>query len=145
VTKAVDLDKYVGDLHSNIVGRRVFNSTGASSKVELSIDREIEIIQGLAERVLPAEDVIAAAADACAELDVLLALSAASRAFDYRQPQMVEQDIIHIIGGRHPLQEQVVDTFVPNDLALGGDSLGEVKRMVICTGANACGKVFSPS
>lgn len=61
---------------------------------------------------------------------------------------------------RHPLQEQVVDTFVPNDAFLvGAAGLGSYPRarededyssgegtllgnsIVVCTGANACGKV----
>jgi DNA mismatch repair ATPase MutS len=61
---------------------------------------------------------------------------------------------------RHPLQEQTVDTFVPNDiLVVGGAGIGSCpaahveaddhvsdgsivgNSVVICTGANACGKV----
>ena len=59
---------------------------------------------------------------------------------------------------RHPLQEQVVDTFVPNDTLIRGGvgvlascidigvgaedpDLKEAKSVVILTGANACGKV----
>ena len=55
---------------------------------------------------------------------------------------------------RHPLQELVVDTFVPNDVRIAGgtrelvvngeqgdDLKEEVPNVVICTGANACGKV----
>jgi Mismatch repair ATPase (MutS family) len=58
--------------------------------------------------------------------------------------------------GRHPLQEQVVDTFVPNDTRVVGgsgtdssfndndnasNSDGDWNSVVLCTGANACGKV----
>lgn len=62
---------------------------------------------------------------------------------------------------RHPLQELIVDTFVPNDVHIVGGTNGvgtndgqdnalgeEAPNVVICTGANACGKVFdrfSPS
>lgn len=64
---------------------------------------------------------------------------------------------------RHPLQELVVDTFVPNDAMICGgagtdigsandaaeddDDASEEDRphaknsIVVCTGANACGKV----
>lgn len=52
---------------------------------------------------------------------------------------------------RHPLQEQVVDTFVPNDaLVVGGAGIGssfgsddgeQGNSVMLCTGANACGKV----
>ncbi len=54
---------------------------------------------------------------------------------------------------RHPLQEQVVDTFVPNDFFIVGgvgsniaDAImdgNERKSAMVCTGANACGKVRS--
>jgi DNA mismatch repair protein MSH5 len=53
---------------------------------------------------------------------------------------------------RHPLYEQVVDTFVPNDARLlGGAGIGasvdppnrihQWNSVLLCTGANACGKV----
>lgn len=53
---------------------------------------------------------------------------------------------------RHPLQERVVDTFVPNDARLiGGAGIGanpeypedgkQWNSVLLCTGANACGKV----
>lgn len=61
------------------------------------------------------------------------------------------------MANRHPLQELVVDTFVPNDIAFAGsgcegvrlpsddeDATGdnsELNSIVVCTGANACGKV----
>jgi hypothetical protein len=93
---------------------------------------------------------------------------------------MVNENVIDIIGGRyashlepstlqsvlicmlprHPLQEQIVDTFVPNDLLLVGGageqpvfvegdqgddgaktSLRLARSVLICTGSNSCGKV----
>ncbi|KAL0961433.1 hypothetical protein HGRIS_006378 [Hohenbuehelia grisea] len=135
-----DMDTHIGDLHSAI------------------IDREIEILQELLERVLTYTDVVITACDVCAELDCLLAFASASRAYDYRRPCMVEANTIHIIQGRHPLHEQVVDTFVPNDAHLIGgrgthaqtlsdaaeDSDNEVisrqHSVVLLTGANGCGK-----
>lgn len=53
---------------------------------------------------------------------------------------------------RHPLYEQVVDTFVPNDVhIIGGAGIGsspiipddgnQWNSILLCTGANACGKV----
>ena len=50
----------------------------------------------------------------------LLSLTDACRAFNYRRPIMVDENVIIINGGRHPLQEQVVDTFVANDTRLAG-------------------------
>ncbi|KAJ7134704.1 DNA mismatch repair protein MutS [Mycena epipterygia] len=131
-----DMDIHIGDLHPSIV------------------DREIEIVQELLEEIVVYFEAMAAACDVCAELDCLLSFAEASRAFEYRRPDMVDDNIIDIKQGRHPLQEQVVDTFVPNDAHLAGGSgnrsvlvgdeatneAEEWNSMVLCTGANACGK-----
>ncbi|KIK69506.1 hypothetical protein GYMLUDRAFT_66815 [Collybiopsis luxurians FD-317 M1] len=145
-----DMDTHIGDLHSLIV------------------DREIEIIQTLLEEILVYDAAMLQACDVCAELDCLLAFAVVSRSNDYRRPMMVEDNIIEIIQGRHPLQEMVVDTFVPNDTritggdghfsmftnssdteldtVLDGDSLQLWNSILLCTGANACGKhKHSPS
>jgi len=78
----VDMDTYIGDLHSTIV------------------DRELEIIQELLEEVLKFEHEISAACDVCAELDCLLSFASASRIFEYQRPQMVKENITEIIQGR---------------------------------------------
>ncbi|KAL1760365.1 DNA mismatch repair protein MutS [Schizophyllum commune] len=144
-----DMDVHIGDLHSLIV------------------DREIEILQGLLTEILVYYEDMTESCDVCAELDCLLSLADACRAFNYRRPIMVDENVIIINGGRHPLQEQVVDTFVANDTRLAG-GLGAhvqmdsddgdeetdggrektefVKPVALCTGANACGKsVFVPA
>ncbi|KAI0822038.1 DNA mismatch repair protein MutS [Trametes gibbosa] len=138
-----DMDMHIGDLHPAIV------------------DREIEIIQALQEKVLAYAEDIGRACDICAELDCLLSFATSSRAQDYRRPRMTDTNVIDIKQGRHPLQELVVDAFVPNDaFILGGsgsgvlnaedtDAVGEFDEerhcqknsVVVCTGANACGKV----
>ncbi|KDQ62441.1 hypothetical protein JAAARDRAFT_189767 [Jaapia argillacea MUCL 33604] len=135
-----DLDTHIGDLHCSIV------------------DREIELVQALLENILVYDQAIADACDVCAELDCLLSFAEASRAYDYVRPEMVKENIINIKQGRHPLQEQVVATFVPNDAILAGgrgvgshftefqedqhdcDELREAHSVLICTGANSCGK-----
>ncbi|KAH8114747.1 muts domain V-domain-containing protein [Phellopilus nigrolimitatus] len=130
-----DMDHHIGDLHPFIV------------------DREIEIIQALLDKILLFDDAIAQACDACAELDCLLCFAGSSRAYNYCRPVMTEDNIIDIRQGRHPLQEQVVDTFVPNDILVkGGAGIGapfedsedsamaNVKSVLVLTGANACGK-----
>lgn len=140
-------------------------------------DREIEIVQELLEQILQFETTIAASCDICAELDCLLSFADASSAYDYHRPELSEHNLSVIKQGRyvviissasplldtrrrHPLQELVVDTFVPNDTVLAGlDCPEEVvdlfrqqydidecmkgpkSGIIICTGANACGKV----
>ncbi|KAI9058149.1 hypothetical protein FKP32DRAFT_1582301 [Trametes sanguinea] len=137
-----DMDTHIGDLHPAIV------------------DREIEIVQALQERMLAYAEDSGRACDICAELDCLLSFAEASRSYDYRRPCMTEDNIIDIKQGRHPLQELVVDTFVPNDtFIVGGAGIGASieetsseddgtetdahyarNSVVVCTGANACGK-----
>ncbi|OCB88935.1 hypothetical protein A7U60_g3890 [Sanghuangporus baumii] len=133
-----DMDRHIGDLHPSIV------------------DREIEIIQTLLEKILQFADPISQACDACAELDCLLCFAEASRMHNYRRPTMTEDNVLYVRQGRHPLQEQVVDTFVPNDIHLrsgtsidvnaDNDEIEDVcssenaRSMLVLTGANACGK-----
>ncbi|KAH7919581.1 hypothetical protein BV22DRAFT_1108014 [Leucogyrophana mollusca] len=133
-----DMDTHIGDLHPAIV------------------DREIEIVQELLDKILFHDQSMSNACDVCAELDCLLSLADVSRGFNYRRPRMVEDPVIEIIQGRHPLQEQVADTFVSNDSRLVGgvgigtyferdeeyesSQMGLWNSVVLCTGANACGK-----
>jgi DNA mismatch repair protein MSH5 len=77
------MDKYVGDLHSMIV------------------DRELEIIQDLLEKVIEYSETMMEACDVCAELDVLLAMAQASRMNGYVRPEMVDENIIEIVRGRY--------------------------------------------
>ncbi|KAG8214591.1 DNA mismatch repair protein mutS [Butyriboletus roseoflavus] len=134
-----DMDNHIGDLHPAIC-----------------VDREIEIVQELLDKVLRYGQIMEDTSNVCAELDCLLSFAEAARAFDYRRPRIVEDPIIDIVQGRHPLQEQISDTFVPNDARLVGgvgfgmcyddDSNSDVgaeatwNSVVLCTGANACGK-----
>jgi DNA mismatch repair protein MSH5 len=56
---------------------------------------------------------------------------------------MTEENIIHIVGGRHPLQDLVVSTFVENDTYLvGGQDTPEKDgaSVILLTGANYSGK-----
>lgn len=124
--------------------------------VDLPEDREIELVHDLLEKIMPFHDSMINACDVCAELDCLLAFAEAARTFDYRRPQMIDGSIIDVVQARHPLQELVVDAFVPNDAHLvGGVGLGQpyepihdsnaandsnLNSIVLCTGANACGK-----
>ena len=137
------------------------------------VDREIEIVQELLDKVLRYGQAMEDASMVCAELDCLLSFAEAARAFDYRRPRMVEDPVMDIVQGRyacvdrpgddylnpcarHPLHEQILDTFVPNDARLvSGVGFGMCYKddasdtgvgatwtsIVLCTGANACGKV----
>lgn len=64
-------------------------------------DREIEIIQGLLEDIMVYEAAMTRACDICAELDCLLSFAEASRAYDYRCPELSEENVLIIKGGRY--------------------------------------------
>jgi DNA mismatch repair protein MutS len=76
-------------------------------------------------------------ADALARLDVLQSLSRVASERSYVKPQLVEEAVLDIRDGRHPVLDQILGSeFVPNDVALGG----EHPRVGIITGPNMAGK-----
>ncbi|ETS87538.1 hypothetical protein PFICI_01366 [Pestalotiopsis fici W106-1] len=86
------------------------------------IDREIEILHQLSAQVLDHESAILAASDIIGELDSLLALAVGSRKYNWTAPMMTNENVLHIEGGRHPLQELVVPSFIANDCHMTGGS-----------------------
>ncbi|KAJ3057389.1 MutS protein msh5 [Rhizophlyctis rosea] len=115
-----ELDETVGDIHSMIV------------------DREIEIMQRLQETVLEYSESLQQTAQVCAEIDCLLSLAEAAKKYNYRRPRMTNENVLHIVKGRHPLQELCVDVFIGNETALGGND--DEPRAMLLTGANFSGK-----
>ncbi|KAI9699119.1 MAG: MutS protein msh5 [Candelina mexicana] len=97
-----EMDEYFGDVYG------------------LICDKEIEIIHELAQRVLEYEEVLTTASDICGELDSLLALAQGAQKYKFNRPQITEENIISINGGRHPLQELTVPAYVANDAFLKG-------------------------
>ncbi|KAI9713851.1 MAG: MutS protein msh5 [Bogoriella megaspora] len=86
----------------------------------LICDREIEIVHELAQFVLEYEALLIRASDICGELDCLLALAQGARNYNLVRPRMSSQNVIDIKGGRHPLQELTVPSFVANDTFILG-------------------------
>lgn len=71
-----------------------------------------------------------------AELDVLACFAERAVTLDCIQPELAEEPLLHIEGGRHPVVEQVSrSAFVPNDVCLD-----ESRRMLVITGPNMGGK-----
>ncbi|KAH7218203.1 hypothetical protein ACKRZS_010468 [Fusarium odoratissimum] len=109
-------------------------------------DREVEIIHGLAGKVLEHEEPLLLASDMCGEFDAILALALGAEKYDWHAPQMVEASIIHIEEGRHPLQELVVPAFIPNPCHLftGTSNITAVQdgspQALVLTGPNHSGK-----
>jgi DNA mismatch repair protein MutS len=79
-----------------------------------------------------------ATAAVLAEIDVLAALAELARQRNYCRPAIVEEPLLEIVDGRHPVLDILAPegTFVPNDTRLGGDS-GTIQ---LITGPNMAGK-----
>ncbi|KAH3986581.1 DNA mismatch repair protein MSH3 [Parastagonospora nodorum] len=72
-----------------------------------------------------------------ATLDALLSLATLANQPGYVKPTFVETTELDIVGGRHPMVEQLLlDAYVPNDLHLSGDAT----RALLVTGPNMGGK-----
>jgi len=76
-------------------------------------------------------------ARALAQLDVLAALAEAAVEGDYTRPEVVDEDVLAIYDGRHPVVERTLEgeRFVPNDAVFE-----EGERIRILTGPNMAGK-----
>ena len=76
-------------------------------------------------------------ADALARLDVLLSLARVASDRGYTKPRIVDEPVLDIRDGKHPVLEQILGSeFVPNDVMLGG----EAPRVGLITGPNMAGK-----
>jgi DNA mismatch repair protein MSH5 len=116
--RTIELDASLGDVHCNIV------------------DLEAEIGAELEDCVLRLKDDLIEAADVFADLDCLLAMFGFALENNHNRPTLFASKGIHIVNGRHPLQELLVPTFIANDAVLTADS----SWIWVLTGANGSGK-----
>ena len=90
------------------------------------------LLDTLNEKLVPLQD----SAAAVAELDVITTLAERADSLGFCRPTLKAEPGIHILGGRHPVVEQVTSApFVPNDLMFRAD-----RHMLIITGPNMGGK-----
>ncbi len=90
-----------------------------------------ELLEALAAHISELQRI----ARALALLDGLCAFATTAQRYDYCAPAFVEHPCIEIRGGRHPVVERQVDSFIANDLDLTPN-----RRMLIVTGPNMGGK-----
>jgi DNA mismatch repair protein MutS len=63
-------------------------------------------------------------ADVVAELDVLANFAEIARRYNYVRPEIVDEPVLDILQGRHPVLDQTLgERFVPNDCVLGSPAL----------------------
>lgn len=109
----------------------VLNAEERIREVELRLFREI------CQAILPYIDQLLTTSRILGELDVFAGLAEGASIQDYVRPALVEEPIIQIIDGRHPVVETSLrgERFVPNDVVL---EEGELIRVI--TGPNMSGK-----
>ncbi len=103
-------------------------------------DRSIALEQTLFEKVrqalLPFVARFQELADGIARIDVLSSLAALAQERRYCRPTVVEDRLLEIIDGRHPvLEQQLGSEFVANDVRFGPDD-----TLALITGPNMAGK-----
>ena len=82
-----------------------------------------------------------ATAAALAQIDVLVALAELARQRNYCRPEIVEEPVLRIVDGRHPVLDVVEPEgkFVPND-TLAGQCEAASGSILLITGPNMAGK-----
>jgi DNA mismatch repair protein MutS len=109
----------------------VLNAEERIREIEIRLFREIcALLSKSAERLLDS-------GHALAELDVLSALAEAAALGGYVLPEVMDEDVLDIRDGRHPVVEQMLhsERYVQNDIIF---EKGEIVRVI--TGPNMSGK-----
>ncbi len=99
---------------------------------------EYELFVDVRDRVAEHVEQILRSAAAVANIDMLLALGQLASENNYVRPRVVDDLLIDIREGRHPVLEKTLteESFVPNDLLMDGDE----KMIAVITGPNMAGK-----
>ncbi|MEM8835599.1 MAG: DNA mismatch repair protein MutS [Planctomycetota bacterium] len=106
---------------------------------ERAVSIEQRIFLDLCERASRCVRAISAFADRVAEVDVLGCFAARAHKKGWVKPELVEEPVMDLAGGRHPVLEEVLGSdFVPNACALG--CADEAARLALITGPNMSGK-----
>ncbi len=102
-------------------------------------DRALALEKTLYEQVLeslqPHIPALQRIARSLAELDLLVSFAADSLRLNWCRPQFVDDALIEIEAGRHPVVESQVDQFIANDCRLN-----PARRLLLVTGPNMGGK-----
>ena len=107
----------------------------ALSARERALVRERELFERLVAGLADAVPALQRAAGALAALDLLATLADRAFALGLVRPSFTGENRIEIRGGRHPVVERQVETFIANDVVLGPE-----RRLLVVTGPNMGGK-----
>ncbi|MET0623050.1 MAG: DNA mismatch repair protein MutS [Pyrinomonadaceae bacterium] len=100
---------------------------------------EVSIFRHVCAEIGKAREEILSAASTLAHMDAVASLAQSAARWNYVRPTVVDEPVLSIRAGRHPVLERLVEegTFVPNDLELGGAGAPEI---ALITGPNMSGK-----
>lgn len=98
---------------------------------------ETRLFKEICAAIQPKVSSLMAASHTLGELDVYASLAEVAAIHGYVKPELVEEPMIEVVDGRHPVVETTLknDRFVPNDTIL---EEGEIIRVI--TGPNMSGK-----
>jgi DNA mismatch repair protein MutS len=101
-----------------------------------ALAREKSLYEALLDHLTVRLPALQSTTAAIAEIDVLACFAERAATLDCAQPELVEEPVLLIESGRHPVVERAGrEPFVPNDLRLD-----DARRMLIITGPNMGGK-----
>ena len=115
------------------------------SAQQRAVTREIDIFAQLCAQAHSHLDSLRVFADMAAQLDVLACFAKQAISAHYVKPTIVDQPVLDISAGRHPVLDQLLaDRFVPNDTQLGSTKAitnGDIPpTLALITGPNMAGK-----
>ncbi|BFY99597.1 hypothetical protein BsWGS_02637 [Bradybaena similaris] len=116
--RTLELDRMLGDTQLEI------------------LDMEVAIMHHLQDTILEKTQLMLDVMELASELDCLMALATCASEFGFVCPTLIEEAVLDIKKGRHPLQELCCSPYVPNHTNMGGQHT----KMKLLTGPNACGK-----
>lgn len=103
---------------------------------ERQVEVETRLFRQVCSRIAARARVLLETARTVAQWDVAAALAEVAIRHRYVRPELTDENILEIVGGRHPVVEQTLsEPFVPNDL-----HLDEETRILVITGPNMAGK-----
>lgn len=100
-----------------------------------ALAREKMLYESVLDQLAPEINALQANAVAVAQLDVLSTFSERAQSLKYVAPEFVNEDGINIVGGRHPVVEQIAQPFIANDVVLS-----PYRQLLLITGPNMGGK-----
>ena len=109
---------------------------GAEEKI---LALELGLYQQLLAAIEPFIASIQTNAHIVAQLDCLLCFANNAKQFNYRRPALLQERVLDIVKGRHPVIEQQLprgESYIDNDLLLDKDE----QQVIILTGPNMSGK-----